>query len=145
MESSSRRFHFLYKTKRNEIFMKSIIVSAIIGLLGGLVGTFLFETTDGFMSNVFSDFTIGGVIVGVAGGIFGNKSTTLVKKLLFSVGVGLVVFLVFGLLSGYLMNDLIAGALIGLLVGLASHFFGAKVANVVNKVDEKIDNTLDKV
>jgi len=47
--------------------MKNIIVSVIIGLLWGGLGSILFETSDGFLSMLLSDFSIGGIIVGVVG------------------------------------------------------------------------------
>jgi len=119
--------------------MKKTIVSAILGLIGGIGGAFIFEPIDGLMSILLNDFTIGGIIVGIIGGIYGNKATGLPQKLGFSVLIGLLVFLVFAFLSGQYVNDLIAGGLIGLLVGLASHFVGNNVSKLVDSAEDKIE------
>lgn len=125
--------------------MKGIIASIIIGLIGGILGTILLGTTDGIGSILTHDYTLGGAIIGLLGGLFGSKvKGGLGKNLIFSVILGLAVYLVFGLISGYLGSDLIAGGIIGLLVGLASHFFKSKVTDLVESVDDKIDNTFDR-
>jgi len=122
--------------------MKKIIISAILGLIGGIGGALIFQPISGLMSILFNDFTLGGIIVGIAGGYWGTRGGTLTNKLLFSVGIGLAVFFVLGLLSGALGTDLIAGAFIGLLVGLASHYLGGRVTELVEKADDMIDNTI---
>jgi len=123
--------------------MKKYIISGIIGFIGGIAGSLIFEPITGIFDILFSDFTIGGIIVGILDSILATRITqldSLAKKLLFSVGVGLLVFLIFGLLSGHLMYDLIAGAFIGLMVGLSAHFLRDKVTGLVDAAKDKIEN-----
>jgi len=47
--------------------MKKIIISAILGLIGGIGGALIFQPISGLMSILFNDFTLGGIIVGIAG------------------------------------------------------------------------------
>lgn|GEM_PF-1027141 len=132
----------LYIPKKNK--MKKYIISGIIGFIGGIAGALIFEPISGIFDVVFSDFAIGGIIVGILGSVLATRITqldSLAKKLLFNVGIGLVVFLVFGLLSGQLMNDLIAGFFIGLMVGLTAHFLKDKVTDLVDAVEDKIENS----
>ena len=107
--------------------MKKIIICAIIGLVSGLIGSILFEASEGFLGLLLSDFSLGGIIVGILSGMLVSNSTTLSKKLLYSVLTGLIIFFVFGLLSGYILDDLIAGAVIGAIVGLGLHLLSSKL------------------
>jgi len=122
--------------------MKKVIISAILGLIGGIGGALIFHPISGLSSILFNDFALGGIIIGIVGGYWGTRGGTLTNNLLFSVGIGLAVFLVLGLLSGTLGTDLIAGAFIGLLVGLAAHYLGGRVTEFVEKADDMIDNTV---
>lgn len=117
--------------------MKKLIPSIIVGLLGGIAGSLIFQPISGITDIFLSDFAIGGAIVGGVMGYKGFDKFALQKKLMYGAGTGLLVFLVFGLLSGHMVDDLIAGALIGLAVGLVSHFFG-------EKVDDTVENLMDK-
>ncbi len=119
--------------------MKAKIISAIIGWIGGIGGALIFEPIDGILDILLSDFSIGGIIIGILGSILGSKASTLGGKIGFNVVLGLVVFLVFGLLSSNLGVDLIAGAIIGILVALAGHFFADDVERLVDKADNLID------
>lgn len=124
--------------------MKKYIISGIIGFIGGIAGALIFEPISGIFDVLFSDFTLGGIIVGILGSFLAERITqldSLSKKLLFSVGVGLLVFLIFGLLSGHLIDDLIAGSFIGLMVGLATHFLRDNVTGFVDAAEDKIENS----
>lgn len=123
--------------------MKKYIISGIIGFIGGIAGALIFEPISGIFDVLFSDFALGGIIVGILGSVLSTRLIqldSLAKKLLFSVGVGLLVFLIFGLLSGHLMDDLIAGAFIGLMVGLTAHFLKDNVTDLVDAAEDKIEN-----
>ena len=122
---------------------KQIITALIVGLIGGLGGALIFEPIDGFLDVLFSDYTIGGVIIGGITAIRNKTGLTLGKLILNCVVIGLIVFLVFGLISGKIVDDLIAGAIIGLFVALAVHFLTPKVKSAVDVVDEKIDELTD--
>ncbi len=121
--------------------MKKTIISAILGLIGGVGGALVFQPIEGIMSILFNDFTMGGIIVGILGGIYGTRAgTSLGNKLMVSALIGAGVFAIFGIISGRLVEDIIAGGIIGLLVGLASHYLGNKVTDLVEKADDKIDS-----
>lgn len=116
---------------------KHLITSLIVGFLGGIAGSLIFQPISNLFDIFLSDFTIGGTLIG---GIMGYKKFTafaLKKKLLYGVIVGLIVFAVFGMISGKFIDDLIAGVFIGLAVGLISHYLGKKVG-------EKVEDLLDK-
>lgn len=120
--------------------MKKLIPSLIVGLLGGIVGSLIFQPLKNIADLFLSDFAIGGIVVGGVMGYKGFDKFDLKKKLIYGVGVGVMVFLAFGLLSGHLVDDLIAGAFIGLAVGLVSHFFGEKVDDTVEDLMDKQKN-----
>lgn len=112
--------------------MKKLIASLLVGCIGGILGALIFQPIGNILDIFLSDFAIGGVIIGGIMGYKGFDKFALQKKLMYAVLTGLVVFLIFGLISGYLVDDLIAGAFIGLAVGLVSHYFGAKVQDLVD-------------
>ncbi len=103
--------------------MKKVLLNAFLGFWGGIGGALIFEPIDGVLDILLSDYTIGGVVVGVLNGFLGNKAPKLLGNLLIGIGIGLAVFLGLGLLSGQLQTDLIAGGFIGLLVGLVNYFY----------------------
>lgn len=113
--------------------MKKILISAFLGFWGGIGGALIFEPIDGFLDILLSDYTIGGILVGVLTGLLGNKSPKLFKNLLVSVGIGLIVFLIFSFFSKHYTTDLIAGGVIGLLVGLVTHFYSRKKSSTSNQ------------
>lgn len=81
----------LYILKKNK--MKKYIISGIIGFIGGIASTLIFEPISGIFDVLFSDFAIGGIIVGILGSVLATRITQLdsfAKKLLFNVGIGLV-------------------------------------------------------
>lgn len=123
--------------------MKKIVISGIVGLVGGLVGALIFQPIEGVFSILFSDFTVGGIIVGIASALLVHKVSavnSIAKSILFSVLVGVVVFLVFGLLSGRLIDDIIAGGLIGLVVGLVNHYLRDEITELVEKTEDYIES-----
>lgn len=123
--------------------MKKIIISGIVGLAGGLVGALIFQPIEGIFSILFSDFTLGGIIVGIASALLVHKVpavNSMGKSLLFSALVGMGVFLIFGLLSGKLVDDMIAGAIIGLVVGLVNHFLRDEITELVEKTEDYIES-----
>lgn len=113
--------------------MKKTLIGAFLGFWGGIGGALIFEPIDGVLEILLSDYTIGGILVGVLNGLLGNKSPKLFKNLLISIGIGLVVFLVFSFFSKHYTTDLIAGGFIGLLVGLVTHFYTRKKSSTGNQ------------
>lgn len=123
---------------------KQIITALVVGLIGGLAGALIFEPIDGISDILFSDYTIGGVIIGAVLGFIKLNGYSLGKFIFFSIIVGAIVFLIFGLISGKIVDDLIAGIIIGLLVALASHLLSPRVKNAVEAIDDKIDDFKEK-
>ena len=108
--------------------MKKTGIYALLGYMAGLWGAVIFEPIDGVLDILLSDYAIGGILVGILNGFLENKASKPFPKILISIGIGLVVFLVFSLISKHYLTDLTAGGIIGLLVGLASLFYNKKKA-----------------
>lgn len=119
--------------------MKQKIINAIVGWLGGIGGALIFEPIDGITDVLFSDYAIGGIIIGIVASFLGKNAASLQTKIIYNVLVGLAVFLVLGLLAGSLGTDLIAGLVIGLLVALSSHYLSDDVQRMVDKTENIIN------
>lgn len=119
--------------------MKGKIISAIVGWIGGIGGALIFEPISGISDILFSDYTIGGIAIGLLSTFILKVAPTLKTKILYNIGIGLAIFLVLGIISGSIVTDLIAGLTIGVFVALASHYLTDNVTNMVDKAENLID------
>ena len=101
--------------------MKKILIGILTGIFIGIVITSIFATRGTSLIDLFlTQITATSIVTGILCGIYTHYSKTKLRKFIFSVGIGIIVFQIKYLITGHDFNPPLMGAFVG--AGLAGMF-----------------------
>jgi len=122
--------------------IQKILIGILAGIFIGIVVTSFFVTKETNLLNLFlTQITATSMITGVLCGIYTHYSKTKLRKFIFSVGIGILVFQAKYFITGHDFNPPLMGAFVG--AGLAGVFATRrKLKKISKKISE--EKKLDK-
>ena len=127
---------YLSEKKDSLAMIQKILIGILTGIFIGIVITSIFATRGTSLIDLFlTQITATSMITGVFCGIYTHYSKTKLRKFIFSVGIGIIVFQVKYLITGHDFNPPLMGAFVG--AGLAGMFAARRKIKKISKKNKR--------